>query len=48
LRGFHRPPRQTWVVHGEPQSASALAATITRELGWVADVAVDGATVDLR
>jgi metallo-beta-lactamase family protein len=47
LRGFRRPPLQTYVVHGEDGPAQALAATIRAELGWKADVAVDGATVAL-
>jgi metallo-beta-lactamase family protein len=46
MRGFTRPPRQTWVVHGEPGPAQALAAAIREQLGWSADVAEDGATVD--
>ena len=33
LRNFHRPPR-TWLVHGEPPAANALAARIGAELGW--------------
>ncbi len=33
LRKFRRPP-QTWLVHGEPQAANALAARITTDLGW--------------
>ena len=45
LRGFTHAPRQTYVVHGEPRPAHTLAATIERELGWRASVAVDGATV---
>ncbi|MBL9100941.1 MAG: MBL fold metallo-hydrolase [Myxococcales bacterium] len=48
LRGFKRAPRQTYVVHGEPPAAEALAATIRAELGWAASVAVDGATVPLQ
>lgn len=48
LGGFKRPPRQTYVVHGEPLAAEALAATIRTELGWVASVAVDAATVPLQ
>jgi len=47
LRGFRHPPRATWVVHGEPAASAAFAQAITRELGWDARVAVDGATVDL-
>ena len=33
LDGFKRPPAQTFVVHGEPQAASSLAARITGR-GW--------------
>ena len=39
LRGFKRPPHQTWVVHGEPDAASALRGRIADELGWPAQVA---------
>jgi metallo-beta-lactamase family protein len=34
LRGFKRPPRTTFVVHGEPDGAEALRDKITRELNW--------------
>jgi metallo-beta-lactamase family protein len=34
LRGFHSPPRQTFVVHGEPQASDALRTRIADELGW--------------
>jgi metallo-beta-lactamase family protein len=34
LRGFHNPPRRTFVVHGEPLAASALAESVGHELGW--------------
>jgi metallo-beta-lactamase family protein len=34
LRGFKVPPKTTFVVHGEPESASVLAASIREELGW--------------
>jgi metallo-beta-lactamase family protein len=47
LRGFERPPRQTWVVHGEASAATAFAATIRAQLGWQVGVAGDGATVPL-
>ncbi|HZR81206.1 MAG TPA: MBL fold metallo-hydrolase [Candidatus Binatia bacterium] len=42
-----RPPRATWCVHGEPQSADTLAAAIRHRLGWDARVAQDGAVVPL-
>jgi metallo-beta-lactamase family protein len=48
LRGFRRPPRQTWVVHGEPPAAGALARVITRELGWKADVATESLVAELH
>jgi metallo-beta-lactamase family protein len=47
LSGFTTPPRQTWVVHGEPAPADALAAAIRDRLGWTAAVARDGETVPL-
>jgi len=47
LRGFTRPPRVTYAVHGEPQAADTLAATIRRQLGWQARVAEDRETVEL-
>lgn len=40
LRHFRAPPR-TWLVHGEPAAASALATKIGADLGW-RDVAVAG------
>jgi Cft2 family RNA processing exonuclease len=47
MKGFTRPPRQTYVVHGEPGPAQALAAAIRERLGWKVDVAEDGAAVEL-
>lgn len=34
LRGFHTPPRQTCVMHGEASAASTFAQAIRDELGW--------------
>jgi metallo-beta-lactamase family protein len=34
LGGFKRPPRQTFVVHGEIDSATALRDLIAQKLGW--------------
>jgi metallo-beta-lactamase family protein len=34
LGGFTRPPRRTFIVHGEPTAMDALSASITRTLGW--------------
>lgn len=41
LGGFTRPPKQTFVVHGEPHSADQLAATIRQQLHWNARAALD-------
>jgi metallo-beta-lactamase family protein len=34
LRGFHKPPGHTFVVHGEASAATAFAAAIQEQLGW--------------
>jgi len=34
LGKFRRPPKRTFVVHGEEESSRALAAEIQRKLGW--------------
>jgi metallo-beta-lactamase family protein len=47
LRRFHRPPKQTYVVHGEAETATGFAATIEHDLGWRASAAVRGATVEI-
>lgn len=47
LRGFRRPPGQTYVVHAESRAADALAGSIHSELGWSVAVARDGETVGL-
>ncbi len=39
LRKFKTPPGRTFLVHGEPHPAEVLQQTITRELGWNAQVA---------
>lgn len=48
LRGFESPPRQSWVVHGEPQASSALADTMREVLDWKVDVARHNETVQLH
>ncbi|MBQ0931627.1 MBL fold metallo-hydrolase RNA specificity domain-containing protein [Ideonella alba] len=42
LRHLPRPPRQTYVVHGEPEAADALRQRIARELGWAVRVPPQG------
>ena len=34
LMGFNRPPLKTFVVHGEPEAASAMADHIQKIFGW--------------
>jgi metallo-beta-lactamase family protein len=38
LRGFTRPPRMTFVVHGEPPASEALRALVHEQLGWPVQV----------
>ncbi len=47
LKGFDRPPRMTYIVHGEPEAARALREKIAGDLAWPATVAEAGATVPL-
>jgi metallo-beta-lactamase family protein len=47
LRRFRRPPKQTYTVHGEAETAAGFADTLRRELGWRAEPAVRGETIDL-
>lgn len=37
-KGFTKPPRKVFVVHGEPQPADTLRRRIGHELGWEATV----------
>lgn len=47
LKGFRKPPRETFIVHGEGGAAESLAAAIRQRLGWNARPAVDGERVTL-
>lgn len=47
LREFKKPPKQTYVVHGEPESSKEFAETIRQELQWKVDVTEYGQTVEL-
>jgi metallo-beta-lactamase family protein len=38
LRGFERPPRRTFITHGEPAAADALRRRMDEALGWSVDV----------
>jgi len=48
LRHLRAPPRRTFVVHGEAETAEGFAATIHRELGWTTEAPVPGQTVVLE
>lgn len=45
LSGFDSPPRQTFIVHGEEDSAIAFRNVVRQHLGWDAVVASDRQTV---
>ena len=47
LGGFERPPRVTYLVHGEADGAEGLAGAIRKRLGWDVEIAADGACVGL-
>lgn len=46
LRGFRKAPRQTFVVHGDPEASDALRLRIQEELGWAVRVASHGQSVE--
>jgi len=48
LSGFTRPPRRTFLVHGEPAALGALASRITAERGWPVHIPAHGERVDLE
>lgn len=47
LGGFTKPPRLTFIVHGEPVAMEALAVTIHDRLGWITKMPEHGETVTL-
>ena len=47
LGHFRRPPRQTWVVHGEPLAAGSLKADIAQRLKWRVAVPDNGDIAEL-
>ena len=48
LSNFQKPPRETFLVHGEPEAADTLRLRIKDELGWSCRVAEDHEKVRLR
>jgi metallo-beta-lactamase family protein len=47
LGGFTAPPSQTFVVHGEAETATAFAALIEERLGWQAEAPEAGSRLTL-
>lgn len=47
LRGFERPPRRTFVTHGEPAAADEMRRRIEESLGWEVKVPEYGETAVL-
>ena len=48
MAGFRRPPRQCFVVHGEPLAAQSLRDAIEARFRWRAEVPQWKQTIDLR
>ena len=48
LSGSPRPPRGVFLVHGEPDSAAALAKRIRLDRGWKTTVAKLGDVAPLK
>jgi metallo-beta-lactamase family protein len=48
LEGFTRPPKRTFVTHGEPAAADELRRRIVETLGWEVSVPEDGERAQLR
>ena len=48
LSGFTRPPKRTFLVHGEPSAMDALAGTIRTKLGWTVHTPQLGEVVTLE
>lgn len=47
LGGFEKPPRTTFVTHGEPEASDAFRHAIKERLGWRVRVPEHGERVDL-
>ena len=47
LKGFQSPPRRTFVVHGEAETACGFADRVADELGWSVEAPAPGTRVDL-
>lgn len=48
LGGFKRAPKETFVVHGEPEASQNLKLLIEKQLGWKVSIPAYGDIVELR
>jgi metallo-beta-lactamase family protein len=48
LMGFNRPPKQTFIVHGEPDASLAMADKIKQTLDWPVTIPKHGQSFDLN
>ena len=48
LMGFNRAPRNTFVVHGEPEASQAMRDRIVKQLGWAATIPELGQSFELN
>jgi len=48
LSGFTKPPRLTFIVHGEPVAMEALTSAIHDQLGWTSKMPLHGERVTLE
>jgi metallo-beta-lactamase family protein len=48
LRGFKRPPKRTFVTHGEPSAADEMRRRIEETFGWAVSVPEYGEKAELR
>lgn len=47
LRGFTKPPLETFIVHGEPSASDALRRRVEADLSWRCLVPGHGRQVEL-
>jgi metallo-beta-lactamase family protein len=48
LKQFRQPPRRTFVVHGEAQTALGFAERVAHDLGWKTEAPARGARIELQ
>ena len=47
LHTFRTPPRQVYLVHGEPKAQDALKARLEADFGWPVHIPLHGETIDV-